>query len=75
MTVWNRYRRFEAYLERHRRLSYGLLFLAPVVARVCYATLGAEPIGEGLRRGVVFATAFVFTTAVLKGILARERVA
>ncbi|WP_162989854.1 hypothetical protein [Natronorubrum halophilum] len=46
MTVWNRYRRFEAYLERHRLLSYGLLFLAPVVARVCYAALGAEPIGE-----------------------------
>ncbi|WP_339105176.1 hypothetical protein [Haloterrigena salinisoli] len=75
MSVRNRYRRFEAYLERHRLLYYGLLFLAPVVARVCYAALGAEPIGEGFRQGVVFATAFVVTTAVLKGIFGRERVA
>ncbi len=69
MSIRNRYRRFEAVLERNRFLYYGLQFSVLVAVRVCYAALGAEPIGEGLRQGVVFATAFVLTTAVLRSVL------
>ena len=69
MSIRNQYRRLEAVLERNRFLYYGLLFSVLVAVRVCYAALGGEPIGESLGQDVVFATAFVLTTAVLRTVL------